>query len=102
MSVSEHKTPSLKVIGVSNFPVVAPAEGKLCLSVQEAFAMKEVPMNLISVSEILELGSIVHFENGKCVYHAHDDSCRIPLKERGGLFELDVNDWLQQQLQSIH
>jgi hypothetical protein len=103
---SEHKTSHLKVIGVSNVPVVASAEGQLCLSVQDtmgrsynldlgkAFAMKDVPMNLISVSEILKLGSIVHFENDKCYYQAHGDSCRIPLKERDGLFELDVNDWL--------
>ena len=58
---SEHKTSNLKVIGVSHVPVVAPAEGQLCLSVQDtmgrpynldlgkAFAMKDVPMNLISV-----------------------------------------------------
>jgi hypothetical protein len=26
-------------------------------------------------------------------YQAHGDSCRIPLKERDGLFKLDVNDW---------
>jgi hypothetical protein len=59
---SEHKTSNLKVIGISNVPVVAYAEGQLCfLSVQDtmarshnfdlgkAFAMKDVPMNLISV-----------------------------------------------------
>jgi len=103
---SEYKTSHLKVIGVSNVPVVASAEGQLCLSVQDtmdrsynldlgkAFAMKDVPMNLIMVSEILKLGSIVHFENDKCFYQAHGDSCCIPLKERDGLFELDVNDWL--------
>jgi hypothetical protein len=103
---SEHKTSHLKVFGVSNVPVVASAEGQLCLSVQDttgrsynlnlgkAFTMKDVPMNLISVSEILMLGSIVHFENDKSFYQAHGDSCRIPLKERDGLFELDVSDWL--------
>jgi hypothetical protein len=60
----------------------------------KAFAMKDVPMNLISVSPIVKLGSIVHFENDNCFYQGHGDSCRIPLKERDGLFELDVNDWL--------
>ena len=32
---SEHKTSNLKVIGVSHVPVVASAEGQLCLSVQD-------------------------------------------------------------------
>jgi hypothetical protein len=103
---SEHKTSNLKVIGVSNVPVVAFAERQLCLSVQDtmgrscnldlgkAFALKDVPMNLISVSDFLKLGAIVHFENDNRFYQAHGDSCLIPLKERDGLFELDVNDWL--------
>jgi hypothetical protein len=103
---SEHKTSNLKVIGVSNVPVVASAEEQLCLSVQDtmgrsynmdvgkAFAMKDVPMNLISVSQILKLGSIVHFENDKCFYQALGDSSRFPLKECDRLFESDVNDWL--------
>jgi hypothetical protein len=55
---NEHKSSNLKVIGVSNVPVVASAEGLLCLSVQDtmgrfynldlgkAFAMKDVPTNL--------------------------------------------------------
>jgi len=64
----------LKVINVYNVPIVASAKGHLCLSVQDkmgrfykmdlgkTFAMKDVPMNLISVSQILKPGSIDHFE----------------------------------------
>ena len=102
----EHSTSNLKIIGVSNVPVAASVEGQLCLSVQDfmgraynldlgkAFAMKDVPMNLLSVSQILKLGSVVHFESNNCYLQAHGSTCRVPLRERDGLFELDVNDWL--------
>ena len=39
----------------------------LHLDLGKAFAMRDLPMNLISVSEVLKLGSIVHFENDKCL-----------------------------------
>jgi hypothetical protein len=64
------------------------------LDLGKAFSMNDMPMNLISVSQILKLGSFVHFENDNRFYQARGDSCRVPLKERDGLFELDVNDWL--------
>jgi hypothetical protein len=33
------------------------------LDLGKAFAMKDVPMNLISASQVLKLGSMVRFEN---------------------------------------
>lgn len=99
------KASGLKVIGVSNVPVEATEEGRLMLSIQDkvgrsynidmgtGFMMKNVPMNLISVSKVLRVGSIVHFESGNCYYQTDRSSPRFALLERDGLFELNVDEW---------
>ena len=54
--------------------------------------MKECPVNLLSISLLIEAGSTVHFEAGNCWFQPHGNSPRIPFRQHNGLFTLLAED----------
>jgi len=94
---------SLRIIGVSNKPSAASFEGGLDVRFQDkdgnefdmnlgtSYAVDDLPLNLLSISKLLEVGAVLHFEKGKCYFKANLKAPRIPLVLNNGLFQLPVD-----------
>jgi len=96
---------NLRVLGVSGHHTEADLQGRLVLALEDpttgekylvdlgiAHSMKECPVNLLSISLLIEAGSTVHFEAGNCWFQPRGDSPRIPFRQHNGLFTLLAED----------
>mmetsp|Transcript_37940 Transcript_37940/g.76675 ORF Transcript_37940/g.76675 Transcript_37940/m.76675 type:complete len:1384 (-) Transcript_37940:372-4523(-) len=94
---------SLKVVGVSGLPNAADVEGRLIITLKgpsgklyrldlgTAHGMKGCPMNLLSLSLMIDKGSVIHFESGNCYIVPAGAKERIPLTREGGLFSVPLS-----------
>lgn len=100
---------NLKVIGVNGVPARADLAGHLIVVVRapsgeqyqidlgQAHAMRSCPMNLLSVSLLIQIGAIIHFEKDNCWFKASAGAAQIPFQQRDGLFHLEIsppNAWI--------
>lgn len=108
----EIRASHLKVVGVNGASTTADVQGRLVITVEgnsgklhrfdlgTAHGMRGCPMNLLSLSLLLDIGSVIHFEKGDCWIQppsAHDDAGeteRIPLQRVGGLFHLPISKFI--------
>jgi hypothetical protein len=105
----EIKASRLQVVGVNGAGSRADVRGQLIISVKssngsihrfylgEAHGMKGCPMNLLSLSLLLDVGAIIHFERGDCYLQPPGTSSlldRIPLRRVGGLFQVPISKFL--------
>lgn len=109
------KASELQVIGVSGARTRADVQGQLVVTLQgpsgvqynidlgTAHGMKNCPMNLLSLSLLLDVGAVLHFEQGNCWIQppAHlrpgNDTERIPLQRVGGLFQVPISKFAPTQ-----
>ena len=99
------KASRLKVVGVSGVGTAADIRGHLIVTVESpvgklyrfdlgtAHGLKGCPMNLLSISLLLEVGAVIHFEKGDCWLlppGSKDDADRVPLRQIGGTFQLPI------------
>jgi hypothetical protein len=94
---------NLKVIGVNGVPARADLAGHLIVVVRapsgeqyqidlgQAHAMRSCPMNLLSVSLLIQIGAIIHFEKDNCWFKASAGAVQIPFQQRDGLFHLEIS-----------
>ena len=99
---TEQQASSLTIVGVDNAPTRADLAGHLLIAVEApdgsrytldlgpAHAMSLCPLNLVSVSLLIKVGAIVHFEKDDCYFQAHAGAVKIPFDQKNGLFQLDV------------
>ena len=95
-----------QVVGVNGTGSRADVRGQLVITVKsqnslihrfylgEAHGMKGCPMNLLSLSLLLDVGAIIHFEQGDCYLQPPGSSSkldRVPLRRAGGLFQVPVS-----------
>ena len=110
------KASELQVIGVSGARTRAAVQGQLVVTLQgpsgarykldlgTAHGMKNCPMNLLSLSLLLDIGAVLHFEQGNCWIQppAHlrpdGDSERIPLQRVGGLFQVPISKFVPKKI----
>ena len=100
------KASRLQVVGVNGTGSRADVRGQLVITVKsqnglihrfylgEAHGMKGCPMNLLSLSLLLDVGAIIHFERGDCYLQPPGTSSkldRVPLRRVGGLFQVPVS-----------
>ena len=102
----------LRIVGVSGSPTRADLKGHLVVMVESpdgaqhhidlglAHAMRACPLNLLSVSLLLQVGAIVHFEPGNCFFQPHAGAAKIPFQQRDGMFQLEVHRGDPAQAQS--
>ena len=81
---------NLQVIGVNGVPVRADLAGHLVVVTEaptgerfqidlgRAHAMRACPMNLLSVSLLIQIGAIVHFQKDNCWFQVNSGSAKIP------------------------
>jgi len=93
----------LRIVGVSGSPTRADLKGHLVVMAESpdgsqhhidlglAHAMRACPLNLLSVSLLLQVGAIVHFEPGNCFFQPHAGAAKIPFQQRDGMFQLEVH-----------
>ena len=92
---------TLRVVGVSGKSTNADLSGHLIVCVEDplsgyrynidlgqAHAMQDCPMNLLSVSLLLQVGASVHFEKDNCWFKVHDGAEPIKFVQRDGLFHV--------------
>ena len=60
-----------------------------------AHGLESLSMNLLSVSRLMQQGSIIHFEIGNSYFQPHARGSKIPLDFRDGLFQLDLTQVLE-------
>jgi hypothetical protein len=107
----------LKVVGVNGASTTADVQGQLIITVEgnsgtlhrfdlgTAHGMRGCPMNLLSLSLLLDVGSVIHFEKGDCwiqppsAHGAAGDTERIPLQRVGGLFQLPISKFIHSSFQ---
>ena len=100
---SAHQASNLRILGVSGTATRADLMGHLIIAVEDptsgvkyhidlgqSHGMKSCPMNLISVSLLIKVGAIVHFEKGNCFFQAYSGAGRIPFTQSRGMFHLSV------------
>ena len=93
---------NLTVVGVSGSSTRADLLGHVVLSIQDpasgtvyhvdlgpAHGMRGCPLNLLSLSLLMKVGAIAHFEAGNCYFQAHAGAHRIPFIQKDGLFQLE-------------
>ena len=91
----------LQVIGVSGASKRADVQGHLIMAVRDprtgmvyhvdlglAHGMAGCPLNLLSVSLLLKVGAIAHFETDNCYFMAHAGAPRIPFLHKDGMFQI--------------
>jgi hypothetical protein len=93
----------MRVIGVSKAAVPADCEGYLVVVLEDAlgnqyemhlglaYAMKDLPVNLLSVSLLLKQNAVLHFEKSNCYFQPHRGGAKIPLIQENGMFQLPVS-----------
>ena len=100
------KQPStLRVLGVSGQHTDAELQGHLILAIidvttgdkyrvdlGDAHGMQACPVNLLSVSLLIQSGAAVHFETDNCWFQANPQSPKIPFIQRGGMFQMLAED----------
>jgi len=92
---------NLRVTGVSGSSTRADVMGRLLISVEDpvtmkkyvidmgrAHGMKSCPVNILSVSLLIKVGAIVHFEKGNSYFQPHVNAEKIPFIGNRGLFQL--------------
>ena len=96
----EQRVSNLRVLGVSGASKVADLAGHLIILVQApdgtehhldlgvAHGMSGCPMNLLSVSLLIKMGAVLHFEEGNCFFRTNASADPIPLHQKDGMFEL--------------
>ena len=101
---------TLRVVGVNGSSSRAACQGSLVVQVQApsgtchridlgtAHAMKSCPANLLSLSRLVDVGAVLHFEKGDCWFQPPPrfkdqggSSERIPLNRVGGLYEIALH-----------
>jgi hypothetical protein len=100
---------SLRVIGVNGSSTRAACQGSLVVQVRApsgachridlgtAHALKSCPANLLSLSRLVDIGAVLHFEKGDCWFQppprlkGQGESERIPLNRVGGLYEIALH-----------
>ena len=94
---------NLQVIGVNGVPVRADLAGHLVVVTEaptgerfqidlgRAHAMRACPMNLLSVSLLIQIGAIVHFQKDNCWFQVNSGSAKIPFEQKDGLFQLKLS-----------
>ena len=93
---------NLTVVGVSGSSTRADVMGHVVLRIQDpasgtvyhvdlgpAHGMRGCPLNLLSMSLLMDVGAVAHFERGNCYFQAHPGAHRIPFIQKDGLFELE-------------
>jgi len=104
---------SLRVVGVSGTATSADLSGHLVICVEDpisgfrynidlgqAHAMKACPMNLLSVSLLLQVGPSVHFEKDNSWFKANDTAEPIQFIQRDGLFHLLITKSQQKEIRT--
>jgi hypothetical protein len=93
----------MKVVGVSNASIPTSMEGILVIVLEDengnkytmnlgiAYGLKDLPVNLLSVSLLLKQNAILHFELSNCYFQPHKKAPRIPLIQENGMFQLPVS-----------
>jgi len=99
---TEQQVSALTIVGVDNAPTRADLAGHLLILIEVpdksrftldlgiAHAMQSCPTNLISVSLLIKVGAIVHFEKSNCYFQASSGATKIPFNQTNGLFQLEV------------
>ena len=92
---------NLRVTGVSGSSTRADVMGRLLISVEDpstlknyvidmgrAHGMKNCPVNILSVSLLIKVGAIVHFEKDNSYFQPRAGAEKIPFIANRGLFQL--------------
>ena len=101
---------TLRVVGVNGSSSRAACQGSRFVQVQApsgtfhrvdlgtAHGMRSCPANLLSLSQLVDVGSVLHFEKGDCCFHPPPrfqsqgkSRERIPLNRVGGLYEIALH-----------
>jgi hypothetical protein len=94
---------NLRVLGVNGSTTRAVVKGQLfvdlvgssgrkyLLDLGTAHGMKDCPMNLLSLSLLLDVGAVLHFEQGNCWIKPPGSAEHISLKRVGGLFQVPLS-----------
>ena len=100
---------SLRIIGVNGSTSRAASQGSLVVGVQSpsglchlidlgtAHSMQSCPTNLLSLSRLVDVGAVLHFEQNDCWFQppprfkSQGESERIPLNRVGGLYEITLH-----------
>jgi len=108
----EIQASQLKVVGVNGASTTADVQGQLIITVEgnsgtlhrfdlgTAHGMHGCPMNLLSLSLLFDVGSVIHFEKGDCWIQPPSakgtagETERIPLQRVGGLFQLPISKFI--------
>ena len=102
----DHRSSTLNVRGIAK-EVPADLQGHLLVNVIDEFghdlvldfgvahALNSLPVNLLSVSRLMQQGAIVHFEEGNSYFQPFARGSKVPLEHRNGLFELDLTAVMQ-------
>ena len=93
-----------RVVGITNVATTAEIQGRLLVDVQHptsgviyridfgtGHGMKDCPLNLLSVSLMIDIGAVLHFERGNTYIQPPNSSERIPLTRSGGLFQFPLH-----------
>ena len=92
----------LRVVGINGVPKSADVEGKFILTLKgpsgnlfrvdlgSAHGMKGCPMNLLSLSLLVDKGAVIHFEKGNCYIVPPGSTEKVPLSRNGGLFQVPL------------
>ncbi len=93
----------MKVVGVSNVSIPTSLEGMLVIVMEDinghkyemnlgvAYGLKNLPVNLLSVSLLLKQNAVLHFEQENCYFQPQPGAPRIPLQQVNGMFQLPVS-----------
>jgi hypothetical protein len=108
----EIRASHLKVVGVNGVSTTADVQGRLVITVEgpsgqqhrfdlgTAHGMRGCPMNLLSLSLLLDIGAVIHFAKGDCWIQPPSadgiagDAEKIPLRRVGGLFQLPISKFI--------
>ena len=98
------QTSQFRVVGITNVATTADIQGQLLVDVQhptsgkiyridfgQGQGMKDCPLNLLSVSLMIDIGAVLHFERGNTYIQPPNSSERIPLIRSGGLFQFPLH-----------
>lgn len=98
---------NFRIVGITGVPSKADITGQLIVDLLHpssgqlyrvdfgaGHGMKDCPMNLLSVSLLLDIGAVLHFEADNCYIQPPKSSERIPLSRRGGLFQFPLRQAL--------
>ena len=101
--LNDQRPSSFEVVGVSQVPTMVDIEGDLRVAVDDeqgethvialgrAYGMEELPLNIVSVPKIVDVGGIVHYETGNS-YLKLPRSSSVPLIREKNQFFLPVRE----------